>query len=128
MSASKGLSITVRLSWGQLLPTHDIKPSPPKPPAPSKPRCFQGSESLGVWHWGDGSYQPGASNWQGSGDPQRHTPWSVSQDLASFSHFPTICRPVGLQWGLEVIPGGGGVRVALASQCSFQTSCEIPGF
>ena len=32
-----------------------------------------GSESLGVWHWGDGSYQPGASNWQGPGEPQMET-------------------------------------------------------
>ena len=31
MSASKGLSITVRLSWGQHLPTHDIEPSSPSP-------------------------------------------------------------------------------------------------
>ena len=106
--------------------------SSPLPPNPL-PHQSQGA-SRGRSHWVCGIGVMGAASLgqaigRGQGIPRRkHTPWSVSQDLASFSHFPTICRPVGLQWGLEVIPGGGGVRVALASQCSFQTSCEISGF
>lgn len=119
MSASKGLSISVRLSWQQHLPTHDIEPSSPTP-CSVRAELLPGSESLGMWHWGDGSYQPGASNWQGPGEPQMET-----HSLVSFTgpglifmfpnHEQTCGATVGAwghtrRWGSQ---GGPGFPVQL---------------
>lgn len=122
MSAFKGL-IAVMLSWGQHLSARDIKAMPP----PSELSCLQRSESLGLWCWSDESYQPRGGDPQGPGEPHWETCSFVSFTGSGlvFTCFPTISRPVGLHQRLEV-PSRGGIRVDLASQCSFQNSRKIP--